>query len=157
MEQTKKRKFTVGHHHGNLNTLPSTYQLPPMTCSQLIVNCLIWSVYDNSPPLWTLISKEVKYIKNGNRMCNMMKLFMSAVNIVAIDKLCCKYKMKYWYYISAINVWDNVQNDFNIKYVANNLRKKLQGKQFTIACHIWISFRIHIMQFLKFFLNNHSQ
>ena len=69
-------------------------------------------------------------------MCNMMKLFMSAVNIVAIDKLCCKYKMKYWYYISAINVWDNVQNDFNIKYVANNQRKKLQGKQFTIACHI---------------------
>ena len=33
--------------------------------------------------------------------------------------------MKYWDYMSAINVWDNVQNDFNIKYMANNKLKKL--------------------------------
>ena len=27
LEQTKKRKFVVGYHHGNLNVLSSNYQL----------------------------------------------------------------------------------------------------------------------------------
>ena len=49
---------------------------------------------------------------------------MYEVNKVAIDKVCWKSKTKYWDYMSAINVWDNVYNDFNIKYMANNKRKK---------------------------------
>ena len=49
---------------------------------------------------------------------------MSEVKIVAIDKVCWKAKIKDWDYMSAINVWDNVQNDFNIKYMANDKRKK---------------------------------
>ena len=44
--------------------------------------------------------------------------------------------------MSAINVWNNVQNDFNIKYLAD---KKNHGKQFTTACHLQISFRTQIM------------
>ena len=95
-----------------------------MTCSQLIVNWLLGSVSENVPPLWTLSSKEVKHIKNGMRMWNMMKCFVSEVKRVAIEKVCWKAKMKDWDYMSAINVWDNVQNYFNIKYMANNKRKK---------------------------------
>ena len=49
-----------------------------------------------------------------------MRCFMSEVNRVAIEKLCWKSKMKYWDYISAINIWDHVQNYFNIKYMAND-------------------------------------
>ena len=45
----------------------------------------------------------------------MMKCFMSEVNRVAIDKVCWKSKIKDWDYMSATNVWDNGQNDFNIK------------------------------------------
>ena len=30
--------------------------------------------------------------------------------------------------MSAINVWDNVQNDLNIKYMANNKREKISWK-----------------------------
>ena len=36
--------------------------------------------------------------------------------------------MKDWDYVSAINFWDNVHNDFNIKYMANNKRKKPSQK-----------------------------
>ena len=54
------------------------------------------------------------------RTWNMMKCFMYEVKRVAIDKLCWKSKIKDWDYMSAINVWDNGQNDFNIKYMANN-------------------------------------
>ena len=32
--------------------------------------------------------------------------------------------MKDWDYMSAINIWDNVQNDFSIKYMANNKKIK---------------------------------
>ena len=71
---------------------------------------------------------------------------MSEVKIVAIDKVFWKAKMKDWDYISAINVWYNVQNDFNIKNMANNKRKKHHVKQFTFACHLQISFRIQRMQ-----------
>ena len=49
---------------------------------------------------------------------------MSEVMRVAIDKVCWEAKMKDWDYVSAINFWDNVHNDFNIKYMANNKRKK---------------------------------
>ena len=33
--------------------------------------------------------------------------------------------MKDWDYMSAINVWDNVHTDFNIKYMQNNGKKNL--------------------------------
>ena len=59
------------------------------------------------------------------RMWNTMKCFMSEFNRVSIDKVCWKAKMNYWYYMSAKNIWDNFQNDFNIKYMANNKQKKL--------------------------------
>ena len=58
-------------------------------------------------------------------MWNMMKYFMYEVKKVAIDKVCCKSNTKYWDYMSAINVWDNVQNYLNIKYIANNKQKTL--------------------------------
>ena len=59
------------------------------------MNWLLGSVFENLPPLWTLISKEVNHIKNGTRMWNMMKFFMSEIKRVAIDKLFWKAKMKY--------------------------------------------------------------
>ena len=97
-----------------------------MTCSQLIVNWLLGSVSENVPPLCNLSSKEVKHINNSMRMWNMMKCFMPEVKRVSIDKVFWKAKMKNWDYMSAINVWDNGQNDFNIKYMANNKPKKLK-------------------------------
>ena len=42
--------------------------------------------------------------------------------------------MKDWGYISAINVWDNVQNYFNIKYMANKKRKKETSWNFFLNC-----------------------
>ena len=145
LEQTKKRKFTVRSHHGKLNVLPFTYQFHPITLSQIIVNWLLGSVSYNISPIWTLSSKKVKHINNGMRMCNLMKCFMSEVKRVTIKKFCLKSKMKDWDYICAINVWDYVQNDFNIKYMANNKGKYPNGKQFTIAFHIQISCRIQRM------------
>ena len=49
---------------------------------------------------------------------------MSEYKRVDIEKLCCKSKMKDWDYMSAINVWYNLQNDFNIKYMADNKKER---------------------------------
>ena len=57
-----------------------------MNCSHIIVNCSLERLSDNVPPLWYFISKGVKHIKNGMRMWNMMKFFVSEVKRVAIDK-----------------------------------------------------------------------
>ena len=54
---------------------------------------------------------------------------MYEVQRVAIDKICWKAKMKDWGYMSAINIWDNVQNYFNNEYIANNKRKKNSWKK----------------------------
>ena len=67
-------------------------------------------------------------------MWNMMKLFMYEVNRVAIEKVCWKSKMKDWDYTSAINVWYNMQNDFNIKYMADN-KKKLNPTEDSLQSH----------------------
>ena len=128
LEQTKKRKFTVGYHHGKLKFLPYNYQLPPMTWSCLTVHWLLGSVSDNVPPIWNLISKEVKHINNGTRMRNMKTCFMSEYKRVAIERLCWKSKTDDWDYMNAINVWDNFQNDFNIKYIINNKNEKTSQK-----------------------------
>ena len=56
------------YHHGKLNVLPSNYQFPQMTCSQLVVNWLLVSVSENVPNIWTLSYKEVNNINNGMRM-----------------------------------------------------------------------------------------
>ena len=62
--------------------------------------------------------------------------------------------------MSSINVCDNVQNTFNIKYMANNnQKKKPHGKQFTVACHPQIPFRIqgmHSKNNKQSIINNHS-
>ena len=57
LEQTKKKKLTVGYHHGKLNISLFNYQFPLMTWFHMIVNWLIGSVSENVPPLWTLSSK----------------------------------------------------------------------------------------------------
>ena len=43
---------------------------------------------------------------------------------LAIGKVCWNSNMKDWDYMSAIKVWYNFQNDFDIKYMANNKQKK---------------------------------
>ena len=53
---------------------------------------------------------------------------MSEVMRVAIDKVCWEAKMKDWDDVNAFNVWDNVQNDFNIKYMADNEWGELSQK-----------------------------
>ena len=135
MEQTKKIKFTVVYHHGKINVLPYNYQFPLVNFSQLIVNWLLGSVSENVPPIWGFICKEVKHIKNGVRMWNMIKFFMSEVKRVAIEKVCWKTKMKDWDYMSAIDVWYNVQNYFNIKYMDNNKRKKRNLMENSLQLH----------------------
>ena len=95
-----------------------------ISCSQKMVNWLLYNVFDNVPPLSTLSSKEVNRINKGTRMWNMMKCFINEVKRVFIEKVCWKSKIKNWDYMSAIIVWDNGHNDFNIKYMANNKRRK---------------------------------
>ena len=80
----------------------------------------VGSVSDNVPPICTLSSKQVKHINNGTRMWSMIKCFVQEVKTVGIQKFCLKYKMEDWDYISAIRVWDHVQNDFNIECMSNN-------------------------------------
>ena len=91
-----------------------------MNFYQLIVNWLLGTISEYLPPPCNLISREVKHINNGMRMWNMMECFMSEVKRVSIEKVCCKSKIKYWDYMSAINILDNIHNDFNIKYMDNN-------------------------------------
>ena len=45
----KKRKFTVGHHHGMLNVLPPNFTLTSMTPLQLVYCWLMGSVRHNIP------------------------------------------------------------------------------------------------------------
>ena len=49
-----------------------------------------------------------------------MKCFIYGVKKVATEKVYWKAKIKYWDYMSAINISDIVHNDFNIKYMASN-------------------------------------
>ena len=99
-----------------------------MTCSCLIVNWLLGSVYDNVPPLLTFSSRAGRHINNGMRMWTMMKCFMSEIKRVAIKKICWGSKIKDWDYMSVFNVWDNAQNDFNKKYMTNNKPKNPHSK-----------------------------
>ena len=75
-----------------------------------------------------------RWSNNGMRMWNTMNCFTSEVKIVAIDKVCWEAKMKDWDYINSISFWDNVQNDFNIKYMYNNKQKRKTSRKIRYCC-----------------------
>ena len=82
----KKRQLKVGYHHGMLNPLPVDWKFASMTSLQLVHNWFIGNLRQNIPPLRTLKSKNVAYIKGGNCTRLKMKCFMSVVEDEARQK-----------------------------------------------------------------------
>ena len=98
MDHVKKRKLTMGSHHGLLTPLPSDWEFPSMTWSQLIENWFLGNQRDNLPPIIDLDSKLVKHCNkgSGNRMKGNMVAFMRVVEMEAREKSCWKNDNREW-------------------------------------------------------------
>ena len=82
----------MGSHHGLLTPLPSDWEFPSMTWSQLIENWFLGNQRDNLPLIIDLDSKLVKHCnkRSGNQMRGNMMAFMRVVEMEAHEKSCWK-------------------------------------------------------------------
>ena len=125
MDHVKKRKLTMGSHHGLLTPLPSDWEFPSMTWSQLIENWFLGNQRDNLPPIIDLDSKLVKHCNkgSGNRMRGNMVAFMRVVEMEAREKSCWKNNNREWTNEYVRNMIDEIRGDFTKKYMLGNNRK----------------------------------
>lgn len=123
----KKRKLTVGYHHGTLNPLPSNWKFTSMPVLMLIQNWFIGDLNRNIPPLHTLDSKHVQYLLKGkgNKVRTKMKAFMKIVEAEAKAKDVWMEKMSDWDYTTVTRMWDAIKEDFNAKYCKTSRKKEL--------------------------------
>jgi len=112
----KKRKFTVGHHHGMLNVLPPNFTLTSMTPLQLVYCWLMGSVRHNIPALGLLDSKHVLFLKGGNKMRHKMSSVMRIVEKMAREKNAWYDKKSDWDYDKVTKMWDAISTEFKAKY-----------------------------------------
>ena len=61
----KKRKLTVGFHHGRLQVVPVSWKFPNMTIKQLIDNWFIGNEREKIPPFAVLHFNHVAHIKTA--------------------------------------------------------------------------------------------
>lgn len=121
MNAMKKRKFTIGFHHGKLNPLPANFQFPKMTAHQLIINWLLGDLTQNIPPYKNISTDFIKHIKYGIRKYNCMKVFMAFVENKARENECWYDK---WTYEHCVQLWETVGQRFIINLFSNEKSRK---------------------------------
>ncbi|KAL7538978.1 hypothetical protein ACHAWF_006258 [Thalassiosira exigua] len=123
-DSVKKRQLKVGYHHGTLNPLPRDWKFSSTTSLQLVQNWFIGDLKRNIPPLSTLDSKNVEYLKQGNHTRGKMVCFMKVIEAEAREKDVWIEKLGDWDYRSVTRMWDAIQDDFTAKYAKTRRRKK---------------------------------
>jgi hypothetical protein len=79
-QQMEKRTLTMGHHHGTLNPLPSTWRYPKeLNVIQLMTLWLLGNQREKVPPLEMLESRYVNHFDRGGRSLSKMKQLMRKV------------------------------------------------------------------------------
>lgn len=115
-ETMKRRKTTIGFHHGTLNPLPSDFVgYPRMNLQQMISMWLMGSSSEGIIALRQLNSKNVNYFDKEGANLSRMRRLMAAVEHYARlrgvwkpDKVKCS---EYWNGATMTKLWEGVWFD----------------------------------------------
>ena len=121
----KKRRYTVGHHHGRLNVLPRNFKFTSLTPFMLVECWLLGSERHNIPPLARLDSKSVYHLPGGNKTRSKMAAVMRVVEKMAKKKRSWIGKMGDWDYDKVIKMWDDISPEFEQLYCQTKRRKQI--------------------------------
>ena len=126
----KKRKFTVGFHHGKLSPLPATFKWPKMTTFQLCVNWLIGNVEESIPPYCTLTRPMLSH---DQKLCSQfpsMRVFMRYIECAARREEVWVEKTSDWTYDKVFAMWNKVADKyiFDVYAKDGNRKKALSWK-----------------------------
>ena len=110
-QQLKKRKLTVGFHHGCLNPLPSTFVYPEgMNVVSLISMWLIGNREAGVPPLRRLTSANVKHFDAKGRTLSKMRKLMEHVESLAVKRKVW-VSSKLWNGETVTTLWSAIWED----------------------------------------------
>ena len=126
MGNVKKRKFTIGLHHGRLNPLPANFKFPSMTLQQLIVNYLLGDSGNNVPPYSSLSSNYFRHHKPDMKSLSMMKVLMKYVKKVMHPKGFWYDKGSDWSYERCTKLWNEISTSDEFKDVCNKNKRRKQ-------------------------------
>ncbi len=127
MSVIKKRQFSCGLHHGKLNPLPADWKFSSMTPLQCVQCWFIGDLNRNIPPLHSLDSKNVAYLKFGNQMRNKMKCFMRVVEKEARAKGVWIKKKSKADQKAVMRLWEGINPDFTTNTVRARGRRRSCG------------------------------
>lgn len=125
ISSVKRRRLTMGCHHGMLMPLPQDWEFPSMTWTQLIFNWFLGNTEDNLPPLVNLDSRMVRHCNKGtgNKMRSNMAALMRVVEMEAREKGCWVEKKEKWTNLAIQEMIDKIRLDFINKYLKNSNRQ----------------------------------
>jgi hypothetical protein len=125
ISSVRKRKLTMGCHHGMLTPLPQDWEFPSMTWTQLIFNWFLGNTEENLPPLVNLDSRMVRHCNKGtgNKMRSNMAALMRVVEREAREKGCWVQKKQKWTNLAIQEMIDTIRLDFINKYLKNSNRQ----------------------------------
>jgi hypothetical protein len=115
----KRRRLTVGFHHGKLQILPPHWNFPNMTIRQLIENWFVGNVREKVPPYALLKGNHVAHIKTeknkkaGQIKLRMMRLVMSNVIEHAKSEGCWAENKQDWTIEFTARMWERI----GVKYI----------------------------------------
>ena len=115
-EQVKRRKMTVGFHHGVLNPLPSSWSYPKMNMIQLINLYLLGSPAEGVSALRHLNSKHVMHFDKEGMNLSRMKRLMGVVEHYGRARGVWRpaNALHYWNGETVTKLWDGVWGDLKV-------------------------------------------
>ena len=108
-EQMKRRPLSLGYHHGKLNPLPSSWQIPTgCTVIQLVNMWLLGHKEENIPPLGMMSPDLVKHFDKGGRMYSKMKQVMGKVEDFGRQEKVWRQKSTAWNGATITVLWSEI-------------------------------------------------
>jgi hypothetical protein len=113
-KMVKRRRLTMGYHHGRLQVLPSYWVFPNMTIRQLLENWFVGNAELKIPPYALLCNNHVAHItteKNKNTgkvKLRQMRLTMMKVKEHAIAEDCWTENREKWTADYTAKMWEKV-------------------------------------------------
>ena len=129
--QIKKRKLTVGWHHGKLNPLPSTWEFPKNTTLINMMNMwLLGNKKENVPPFKFLSSSNVKHLKASPSTLSKMKQVMLKIENIGKRKNLWNSNLL-WNGEKVTLLWSGIWKDLEVylKTVSNSARDESKRGQ----------------------------
>ena len=129
----KRRKITIGFHHGVLNPLPPTWDFPKAIPIIHLLNAwLIGDLQHNIPPFHVLQPIHVKHLKSGRQNLSKMKQVMTKIEELGKKENVWHSDVKHWTGQRVTVLWSSIWDELH-PYLGDKTGNKVKSRDGQIS------------------------